>query len=139
MTETERAIAFLEEQEVYFVETMADDETASYYARAALALREKQEREDPQQLTLDELRKMDGQPVWITVSGNSAACNYSGWAIVGRYYDGTVALYVPCNAYYEAAIRHGTLIAYRFPPKKSGRSDQQCCSNQKLEAQDEQG
>lgn len=29
------------------------------------ALREKAEREDPQPLTLEELRQMDGEPVWV--------------------------------------------------------------------------
>ena len=32
---------------------------------ALSALREKQERDNPQPLTLDELREMDGQPVWV--------------------------------------------------------------------------
>lgn len=32
---------------------------------AATALREKAEREDPKPLTIEELRQMDGEPVWI--------------------------------------------------------------------------
>ena len=34
---------------------------------AATALREKAEREDPKPLTLEELRQMDGEPVWLKV------------------------------------------------------------------------
>ena len=33
---------------------------------SVIALREKLERENPKPLTLDELRQMDGEPVWIT-------------------------------------------------------------------------
>ena len=32
---------------------------------AAAALREREERENPKPLTLDELREMDGEPVWL--------------------------------------------------------------------------
>lgn len=38
--------------------------TAAYVAALA-ALREKQERENPEPLTLEELRGMDGKPVWV--------------------------------------------------------------------------
>lgn len=81
------------------------------------ALCEKFVRENPQPLTLEQLRERDGKPVWIT-SGKDAVCAYSGWAIVGRYYDDTVALYVPDNVYYEVAIKHGTIIVYDYPPRE---------------------
>lgn len=32
------------------------------------ALREKAEREDPKPLTIEDLRKMDGEPVWLNVA-----------------------------------------------------------------------
>jgi len=67
-------------------------------------------------LTLEQLRQMDGKPVWV-VSGDGAVCAYSGWAIVGRYYDDTVALYVPDNVYYEAAVLHGTVLVYARKPE----------------------
>lgn len=87
------------------------------------ALRTQQERENPKPLSLDELREMDGEPVWIE-SGDGAVCAYSGWAIVGRYYDDSVALYVPGNVYYEAAVRHGTVIVYAHKPGGSAEMNQ---------------
>lgn len=89
----------------------------SFYTDRKTAVEAWEERAQPANdpLTLEQLRSMDGEPVWIE-SGDGAVCAYSGWAIVGRYYDDTIALYVPDNVYYEAAIRHGTVLAYRRPP-----------------------
>ena len=42
-----------------------DDELKEAMQMAAAALREKAEREDPKPLTIEELRQMDGEPVWI--------------------------------------------------------------------------
>ena len=42
-----------------------DDELKEAMQMAIEVLREKAEREDPQPLTLEELRQMDGEPVWI--------------------------------------------------------------------------
>ena len=39
-------------------------EVKEFYAFAESAIREQEERENPKPLTLDELRKMDGEPVW---------------------------------------------------------------------------
>lgn len=47
-------------------------------ALAFEALREKQERDNPQPLTLDELRRMDGEPVWVEEHGATAG----EWCIV---------------------------------------------------------
>lgn len=44
--------------------TLREGEAQEYHKMALAALRAQQEREDPQPLTLEELRKMDGEPVW---------------------------------------------------------------------------
>ena len=41
--------------------------TRSMFEVAISALREQQDRENPKPLTLDELRQMDGEPVWLMV------------------------------------------------------------------------
>lgn len=46
---------------------------------ALAALREKAEREDPKPLTLEELRKMDGEPVYVIVPGKP---HRNKWCIV---------------------------------------------------------
>jgi len=109
---------------------MEDDETASYYARAALALREKAEREGPKPLTLDELRQMDDEPVWVK--------EYELYGIVDVSANFGNLVRIWSNAFY-CVEGQDDFTAYRYKPKAAGRSDQQCCSNQKLEAQDEQG
>ncbi|NCB52448.1 MAG: hypothetical protein EOM54_11320 [Clostridia bacterium] len=89
------------------------------YAQIILeALREQAKRKNLNPLTIEQLRERDGKPVWIT-SGKDAVCAYNGWAIVGRYYDDTVTLYVPDNVYYEAAIKHSTIIVYDYPPTEA--------------------
>ena len=50
---------------------------------AITALREQEERENPKLLTMDELKKMNGEPVWV------AELNY--WAIVEVLDSGTWA------------------------------------------------
>ena len=46
-----------------------DDELKDAMQMAIAALREKAEREDPKPLTLEELRQMDGEPVWLDRAG----------------------------------------------------------------------
>lgn len=51
---------------------------------ALSALRTQQEREDPKPLTLDELRQMDGEPVWVVcdVAAEGIIDLLSIWALV---------------------------------------------------------
>lgn len=79
------------------------------------ALREKAEREDPLPLTLEELRQMDGEPVWIK------ADHYGIFADVvkirGRE-DGDCFVGVTiCNRLQENGYGK-TWIAYRHKPKE---------------------
>lgn len=126
MSEIKAAIAYFEDaiwESDEIIEECSDDlqkELTEQKKHFEVALAALQEKSEPRHLTLDELRQMDGQPVYL-VSGAGAVCSFSGWAIVGRYYDNTLALYVPENVYYEAAIKHGTVIAYDRPPGGEGR------------------
>lgn len=87
---------------------------------AIAALRAQQERENPEPLTLDELRKMDGEPVWIVeIEGNR-----SYWAIVQRTvrYKCYDVIYMTTleDAYdYGVSTLYGkTWLAYRHKPKE---------------------
>lgn len=71
------------------------------------ALRAQQERENPKPLTLDELRKMDGEPVWI----DDLDEGFHGWELSSDASD-----------YFEGESRtvesYGTRwVAYRYKPK----------------------
>ena len=57
----EVAISYLEPM----VENAAFESYREALSMATAALREQEERENPKLLTLDELRKMDGEPVWL--------------------------------------------------------------------------
>lgn len=74
------------------------------------ALREKAERENPQPLTLEELRQMDGEPVWIDDWWEDS----HGWE-----------LSMDAADYFEGERRtekeYGSIwVAYRHKPKEDG-------------------
>ena len=80
-----------------------------------------QERNDP--ITMDELRKMDGEPVWVSVSKNWRESGVSeGWCIV-RFHsdDDKVRVYIydtRHGARFFAQQDYGiSWLAYRQPPK----------------------
>lgn len=72
------------------------------------ALREQEERENPKPLTLDELRKMGGEPVWIDDWFEDS----HGWELsedASDYFDG----------YGRTVKSYGTRwVAYRSKPKE---------------------
>ena len=73
------------------------------------ALREKAEREDPKPLTLEELRRMDGEPVWIDDWWEDS----HGWE-----------LSMDASDYFEGERRTekdygGIWVAYRHKPKEA--------------------
>lgn len=77
---------------------------------AAEALREKADRENPQPLTLEELRQMDGEPVWIDDWWEDS----HGWE-----------LSMDAADYFEGERRtekeYGSIwVAYRHKPKEGG-------------------
>ena len=78
---------------------------------AVEALREKQERENPKPLTIDEMRQMIGEPVWCQVMEPSARCVKNGggyWAIAS----GTLM---------KLIRMHGGITAYRHKPEEVQR------------------
>ena len=89
---------------------------------AISALRAQQEPNTP--LTLDELRKMDGEPVWVSVSNNWRESGVSeGWCII-RFHseDDRVRVYVydtRHGARFFAQQDYGeSWIAYRQKPER---------------------
>lgn len=100
-------------------------EIVSFYRDALEALREKVERENPEPLTLDELRQMDGEPVWIQNIKNPER---SRWELMTyAIYSETIKMYQvrTCFAQKLACIRWSdnygkTWLAYRIKPLKGG-------------------
>jgi hypothetical protein len=78
---------------------------------AAAALREKAERDDPKPLTIDELKKMIGEPVWVQGPGQP---EYGRWAIVEDAFGNSLYL---LNDYTCHDIGK-TWLAYRHKPKE---------------------
>jgi hypothetical protein len=82
---------------------------------ALVALREKAKREDPKPLTLEELRQMDGEPVWIK------ADHYGVFAdvvhILGKD-DGDAFIGFKINYRLQENGYGKTWIAYRHKPKE---------------------
>ncbi len=75
-------------------------------------LKAQQERENPKSLTLEELREMDGDPVWVTHKDGSGG----RWGIVNIYPSGICADICSGTAYwFEDFI--GTK-AYRHKPEE---------------------
>lgn len=116
----EKAIIFAE-----CAQKLADiPDVKEFYKLAEDAIREQAENENQVPLTLDELRKMDGEPVWVSVSHNWRESGVSeGWCIV-RFHseDDRVRVYI-----YDT--RHGARFfaqqdygiswnAYRNKPKE---------------------
>lgn len=82
---------------------------------AVSALRAKQEDEKNDPLTLEELRQIDGQPVWVTSTNNGRG---RSWALVDRKYE------VCREVHGGLAVfeRYGkTWLAYRRPPGELAR------------------
>ena len=79
------------------------------------ALREQEERENPKLLTMDELKKMNGEPVWVV------ELNY--WAIVeveeGGRWDGIPFVYTKIDGVsYGWNAESRNLRCYRHKPKE---------------------
>ena len=75
-------------------------------------LRAQQERENPKPLTVEELRKMDGQPVWVEFNSNFTRTHVDPcWMIV---YEKENMLQ---TAYEFVDFGDTGWLAYRYPPK----------------------
>lgn len=80
------------------------------YNLAIQALQEKQERENPQALTVEELREMDGKPVWARGIYNRGL---DGIYLVGVKNEFLLDNYGDFVNIDDAGIEY---IAYRYPP-----------------------
>lgn len=79
------------------------------YEQALTILRAQQECENPESLTLEELREMDGEPVWII------AGNVSWWDIV--FSSNKEWLYLMREKCLPLS-RYGDWLAYRHKPEE---------------------
>ena len=77
---TQEAIQWFEEWlSDYYDVYLPDDLTPEIANMAISALRAQQERENPETLTLDELRQMDGDPVWWWNKSSKPVCTICVW------------------------------------------------------------
>ena len=93
------------------VTVLDDPEMAEAHRVAISALRAKRERENQKPLTLDELRQMDGEPVWVQSPG---VPEYGRWAIVEGVGENCLFLHddFTCHDYGK------TWLAYRQKPEE---------------------
>lgn len=109
----EKAIKFAE----YAQYMTKKAEVQEFYKLAETALRAQQERKNPEALTLDELRKMDGEPVWCV----SMITEKSEWAIL-RIVEMSKTWFIAiagASAGYGDKDTYGqTWLAYRHKPKE---------------------
>lgn len=105
MTETEKALHQFDEWK-HFGYCAKHTPKPQYIKDAHKALVEKTEAENPEPLTLDELRRMDGEPVWIKhIMGE---WRFNGWNIVDRN-----------SEIFSCFENYGiTYFAYRHKPKE---------------------
>ena len=82
---------------------------------AIAALREKAEREDPKPLTLEELRQLEGQPVWIKAKHYGIKADVV--RILGKE-DGDAFIGFEINHRLQENGYGKTWIAYRHKPKE---------------------
>ena len=108
----EEAIKFAE-----YAQIMADGKPGvqEFYKMAEYALRAQQEVEKNEPLTLDELREMDGEPVWVVNSDFKKSDGFSDeWALVSsqrRNAESTGTIY-----HFEDYGK--TWLAYRRKPEE---------------------
>lgn len=71
-------------------------------------------------LTLEELREMDGEPVYMTFPADTEN-QYGHWALVGTQRWGAVSLIYGCGwSSYESAVETLEAKFYRRPPEGEG-------------------
>lgn len=93
------------------------DDMDSIATEALALLKTHPEAQPNQPLTLEELRKMDGQPVWVKDLHYS---DYSGWWIIGWSPNGYCVLASAMRAHMGYSVENYGIdwIAYRRPPKE---------------------
>lgn len=89
-----------------------DDELQEAMQMAKVALREKAEREEPQPLTIEELKQMIGEPVWVQGPGIP---EYGRWGIVEDAFGNSLYLLNDFSCHDIGK----TWLAYRNKPKEA--------------------
>lgn len=87
------------------------EEVKEFYHTAEEALLHQQERENPHPLTLEELKQMDGQPVWIVKNGEGGK-----WFIFDV---GVWSKILYAGDKFNLDFYGETWLAYRYPPKEA--------------------
>ena len=113
-----------------FIECQCGAAISGETRNAAIAAWNKRVQENPQPLTLDELREMDGEPVWTVGVSSTSDGSWGMWDIIEMVNDDGV-----CFGYsterpewwnYNIRNSDGTLcdfawVAYRTKPEGSGK------------------
>lgn len=108
MTLIETAISFAQYGRT---KTEDDEELKEFYRMLEEALIHQRERENAQPLTLEELKQMDGQPVWIVKNGE-----------VGKWFIFEVLVWsksLYAGDKFNFDFYGETWLAYRYPPKEA--------------------
>lgn len=118
---TEEVTKFAEYAQ-YMAEEMANNftEVKEFYRCAETALRAQQERENPEPLTLGELREMDGQPVWC-VSMITGKAEWAILRIVEMKKTWFIAIAGASAGYGDKDTYGQTWLAYRYKPKEKSK------------------
>ena len=89
------------------------------FALAISALRERIERESPKPLTLDELREMGGEPVWITSPTGGTGVWRVCYGERARRRCGEKVIYFAVGICENISDYGKTWLAYRYNPKEA--------------------
>lgn len=112
------------EEAIWYLTPIAESASLERYkealSMAVAALREQEERENPKPLTLDELRKMDGEPVFIVDLVHKSEPNVSdlwgGWIVFTKHNQNG---FIPRGGGFFSNYGYGkSWLAYRNKPKE---------------------
>ena len=107
----QRALRLAREWSQGHVCSLWDGEAEEYHAMFATMLEESMQNEP---LTLDDLREMDGEPVWIV---NPDALGYGRWGLVDGVYQAEDDQVLMLRGDYSCHYYGKTWLAYRRPPE----------------------
>lgn len=113
---TEEAIKFAKYAPTFAIEP----EVQEFYRMCEEALRAKQERENPKPLTLDELRGMVGEPVYISDMGERFG-PLDGWPVIEEV--GYNLIVIRGGGWLTLREYGKTWLAYRNKPKEVEKNE----------------
>ncbi len=119
------------EEAIRYLAPIAKNARLEHYKEALglalAALRAQQERENPKPLTLDDLRQMDGEPVWVIYSEEAAKTipwfkPLALWALVEVTQEESIiltnSLYWRTKYVYDGDLEDDDITIYRHKPKE---------------------